>query len=193
MAVDINHIPNIAAFIRGAWPVSTDALTQLASHMQRHTFPRRHVLIREGYTDGQVWFVERGMTRSYWLVDGREVTTSFSVAGCVVFSMDEVYYSQPSKEFVESIGPIEAYSVDVDLLQHLVSTDIGLANWWRVIHQNEYRRLHQSHKERLTLEAAERYREFSRQFPFVCRSARLSDIASYLGISPATLSRIRRK
>lgn len=131
------------------------------------------------------------MTRSYWLVDGEEVTTSFSIGGCIVFSMDEVYYSQPSQEYVESIEPIDAYGIDVSRLMELVSTNNELCNWWRVIHQNEYRRIHQSHKERLTLEAAERYKEFYRQFPEVCRRARLTDIASYLGITAATLSRIR--
>ena len=105
--------------------------------------------------------------------------------------MDEVYYSLPSKEYVESIGAIEAFSVGVGQLMQLVSTDIELANWWRVIHQNEYRRLHRSHKERLTLGASERYEAFRRQFPQICACARLADIASYLGLTPATLSRIR--
>ncbi len=191
MAVDAARIPNITEFILRASPVSQATIARLASLMERKTFPRRHILIREGFADGKVWFVENGATRSYWLVDGREVTTSFSVAGCVVFSMDEVYYSLPSKEYVESIVAIEAFSVGVGQLMQLVSTDIELANWWRVIHQNEYRRLHRSHKERLTLGASERYEAFRSQFPQICACARLADIASYLGLTPATLSRIR--
>lgn len=114
-----------------------------------------------------------------------------SIPNIVVFSMDEVYYSLPSREYVETIEPVEAYGIRTAQLMELVESNLELCNWWRVIHQNEYRRLHQSHKERLTLDAANRYREFSQQFPEVCRRARLTDIASYLGISPATLSRIR--
>lgn len=191
MAVDLQHIPNIVAFIRGAWPVEEASLTLIASRLVARTFPRRCKLVSEGRCDGMVWFMENGMTRSYWLVDGEEITTSFSIAGCVVFSMDEVYYSLPSKEFVESIEPVEAYGIAVEELMELVSTDIGLCNWWRVIHQNEYRRIHRSHKERLTLDASARYRAFSEQFPEVCRRARLTDIASYVGVDPSTLSRIR--
>lgn len=191
MAVPLADIPHIVDFIRRAWHVSDASLELLASTLEPCHFPRRHRLVSEGLRHRKAWFIESGMTRSYWLVDGNEVTTSFSVAGCIVFSMDEVYYSLPSKEYVESIGPVKACSIAIDELLRLVSTNLELANWWRVIHQNEYRRLHRSHKERLTLGAAERYREFSRQFPDICRSARLTDIASYLGISPATLSRIR--
>ncbi len=192
MAIDFEHIPNIVSFIRNAWPVGDEALAQLTCLMKQRNFPRRTLMVSEGEFAHNVWFMERGMTRSYWMVDGEEVTTSFSVAGCVVFSMDEVYYGTPSKEYVESIVPVEAYGVNINQLMELISNNLDLCNWWRVIHQNEYRRLHQSHKERLSLDATERYREFARQFPIVCRNARLTDIASYLGIAPATLSRVRR-
>lgn len=191
MSVAIDSIPNIVTFVRRAWPVGDDALHMLANGLEKQMFPRRSKIVGEGRMDGKVWLVESGMTRSYWLVDGQEVTTSFSIAGCVVFSMDEVYYALPSREYVETIEPVEAYGIGISRLMNMVESNLELCNWWRVIHQNEYRRLHQSHKERLTLDAANRYREFSQQFPEVCRRARLTDIASYLGVSLATLSRIR--
>lgn len=105
--------------------------------------------------------------------------------------MDELYYGRPSEEYIETVEPVIAYAITTDRLTDLVSTRLDLARWWAAIHQDEYRRLHRSHKERLTLSAADRYREFASQFPEVARRARLSDIASYLGISPSTLSRIR--
>lgn len=61
----------------------------------------------------------------------------------------------------------------------------------KVIHQNEYRRLHRSHKNQLTLSAKERYETFKQQFPEVCRRVQLGYIASYLGITLPTLSRLR--
>lgn len=64
-------------------------------------------------------------------------------------------------------------------LRRLWKTNLELSNWGRIIHQNEYRRLHRSHKERLTLPARERYEAFVRQFPEVCRRANLDFIASY--------------
>lgn len=187
------HIPNITGFIRGAWPVSEAALELLVSRLTPQNFPRRTNLVREGVLSGNAWFIEEGMTRSYWMVDGDEITTSFTTSGSIVFSMDEVYYGIASKEYVESIGPVTAYRISVSDLRDLVSSNLDLCNWWRVIHQNEYRRIHRSHKERLTLDAANRYEQFSLQFPEVARMAPLNYIASYLGINPSTLSRIRRR
>lgn len=150
-------------------------------------------MVREGVALGHAYFIERGMTRSYWIVDGQEVTTSFSTEGGLVFSMDELYYGLASQEYVETVEPVEAFAITVDDLRHLTCSNLELTNWMRVIHQNEYRRIHRSHKEQLTLPARERYEAFAAQFPSVCRRARLTDIASYLGITSSTLSRIRAR
>ena len=126
-----------------------------------------------------------------WVVDGEEVTTSFSVEGGIVFSMDELYYGRPSEEEVETLEEVEAYRIPLAELTRLWETNLELCNWGRIAHQNEYRRLHRSHQERLALPARERYEAFRRQFPDVCRRANLSYIASYLGITLSTLSRLR--
>ena len=95
-----------------------------------------------------------------------------------MFSMDEMYYNKTSEEFVETLEEVEAYRISLTALNHLFHTNIELANWGRIIHQNEYRRLHRSHKERLTLSAKERYEAFQQQFPEICRQVKLGYIAS---------------
>lgn len=186
-------MPTVIAAIRRAWPVSDEAVSELMSLVEPCSFPKRHRLVREGVAEGKAYFIEKGMTRSYWMVDGEEITTSFSTEGGIVFSMDELYYGTLSEEYVETIEPVTAFAITLDDLRHLWETRLDFANWSRVIHQNEYRRLHRSHKERLTLTAAERYLAFRNQFPEVCRRANLGYIASYLGISPSTLSRLRKR
>lgn len=182
---------NIAASIRAAWPVSDESLRELEACLVPCRFPRRHVLVQAHARCRSAWFIERGMTRSYWVVDGEETTTSFSTEGSIVFSMDELYYDRPSEEYVETIEEVEAYRISLSDLRRLFETRLEWANWGRVIHQNEYRRLHRSHKERLTMTAGERYESFRRQFPEVCLRANLGHIASYLGITSSTLSRLR--
>lgn len=107
--------------------------------------------------------------------------------------MDELYYNKLSEEFVETLEDVVAYKISLADLNRLFQTNIELANWGRIIHQNEYRRLQRSHKERLALPAKERYEEFKQQFPQVCQRANLGYIASYLGIKLSTLSRLRAK
>lgn len=179
--------------MRALCPVSDETVKMLLAKVEPCRYPRKYRLIKENMYCKYAYFIERGMTRSFWLVDGEEITTSFSSDGGIVFSMDELYYNKPSEEFVETLEEVEAYKILITDLTHLFSTNLELSNWGRIIHQNEYRRLHRSHKERLTLPAKERYEEFKKQFPEVCRLANLGYIASYLGITLSTLSRLRAK
>ena len=103
----------------------------------------------------------------------------------------EFYYNKLSEEFVETLEEVVAYKISLSDLNRLFQTNIELANWGRIIHQDEYRRLHRSHKERLTLPAKERYEEFKQQFPQIYQRVNLGYIASYLGITLSTLSRLR--
>ncbi len=170
--------------------ISDQSLAKLTAALEPCRFAKRQRLIEEGRLANAAYFIEKGMTRSFWMVDGEEITTSFSTEGNIVFSMDEIYYGRPSEEYVEAIEDIEAYRISSATLRRLVTADLDLSVWWGAIHQYEYRRLHQSHKERLTLPAKERYEAFRRQFPDVCRRAQRAYIASYLGVTPSTLSRL---
>lgn len=183
---------NIIEKMRLAYPVSDESIQLLKEQLTLCHFPKKYRLVEADKYCKAAYFIEKGMTRSFWLVNGEEITTSFSCEGGIVFSMDELYYGKLSEEYVETLEEVTAYRISLTSLLHLFQTNIELANWGRVIHQDEYRRLHRSHKERLTLAAKERYEAFQKQFPQVCQRAQLGYIASYLGITLPTLSRIRK-
>lgn len=182
---------NVIDKITSLYPISDDTIRTLKESVTICHFPKKHLLIKENTFSRSAYFIEKGMTRSFWLVNGEEITTSFSWEGGIVFSMDEFYYNKLSEEFVETLEEVVAYKISLSDLNRLFQTNIELANWGRIIHQDEYRRLHRSHKERLTLPAKERYEEFKQQFPQIYQRVNLGYIASYLGITLSTLSRLR--
>ncbi len=182
---------NVIDKINSLYPISDDTIQTLKENVSLCHFPKRFQLIKANQFCKSAYFIEKGMTRSFWLVNGEEITTSFAWEGSIVFSMDELYYNKMSEEFVETLEDVVAYRISLNDLLQLFQTNIELANWGRIIHQNEYRRLHRSHKEHLTLSAKERYKKFMQQFPQVCQRVQLGYIASYLGITLSTLSRLR--
>ena len=177
--------------MRSVTPVSDTTAQLLAAHLEECRFRKRDMILAGGVFCRYVWLVERGFVRHFWLEEGREIVTSFSVEGHLIFSMDEFYYGLPSQEYAQAAEPVEGWRIPTAELERLFCENLELCNWGRLIHQNEYRRLHQSHKERLTLPAEARYERFCEQFPEICRRASLGDIASYLGMDQSTLSRIR--
>ena len=77
---------NIVRTIRVYYPVSDEALATLAHGFEKQVFPVKTLIIRAGQFDRQVHFIEKGMTRSYTLHDGKEVTTWFSMEGDVALN-----------------------------------------------------------------------------------------------------------
>ena len=136
-------------------PLSEDTIRELTACVTPERYPKKYRLVEAGKYARAAFFIEKGMTRSYWLVNGQEITTSFSCEGGIVFSMDELYYGKISEEYVETIEEVLVYRISLEDLRRLFHTNLELSNWGRIIHQNEYRRLHRSHKERLTLSAKE--------------------------------------
>lgn len=177
--------------MREVCPVSDKSVALLAGHLEECRFAKREMILRGGIYCRYAWLVESGFVRHFWLEEGREIVTSFSVEGHLIFSMDEFYYGRPSEEYAQAAERVEAWRIPLSELERLFRENLDLCNWGRLIHQNEYRRLHRSHKERLTLPADARYEMFRSQFPEICERASLGDIASYLGMDQSTLSRIR--
>ena len=141
---------NILNKINSLFPISDDTVQVLKENVTCCRFPKKYQLIKADTYCKSAFFIEKGITRSFWLVDGEEVTTSFAGEGSIVFSMDELYYGKISEEYVETLEEVEAYQISLATLTHLFETNIELCNWGRIIHQNEYRRLHRSHKDHLT-------------------------------------------
>ena len=157
---------NVIEMMTSLYPVSDDTIQLLKDNVTLCHFPKKYQLIKANQYSRSAYFIEKGMTR---------------------------YYNKRSEEFVETLEDVVAYKIALSDLIRLFQTNIELANWGRIIHQNEYRRLHRSHKDRLTLSAKERYEEFMQQFPQICQRVQLGYIASYLGITLPTLSRLRSR
>lgn len=177
--------------MREVAPIGAETAALLGNYLTPCRFDKREMILEKGKKCRYVWLLEQGMVRHYWMREGNEIVTSFSIEGHLVFSMDELYYGQKSQEYAQAVEPVEAYRIPVKTLNGLFTTHLELCNWGRIIHQNEYRRLHHTHRERLMLPAKERYEMFMHEFPEVSLRANLYDIASYLGVTPSTLSKLR--
>lgn len=83
---------NVIDKITSLYPISDDTIRTLKESVTICHFPKKHLLIKENTFSRSAYFIEKGITRSFWLVNGEEINTSFSWEGGIVFSMDEFYY-----------------------------------------------------------------------------------------------------
>ena len=138
-----------------------------------------------------VYFIEKGITRSFILHNGKQITTWFSKEGDAACGSWDLYRNKVGFEYVETLEETTAYSVSIVQLNELYRSYIDLANWMRVLQQENFLRLQDIHIRRLNWSAKERYEHLIKECPELFQRVNLGYIASFLGITQQSLSRIR--
>lgn len=182
---------NIIESIKKRHSVSDDSISLLTSNFEEHLFPVKTHIIEANKFDRNVFFIESGLTRSYVLTDGKETTTWFSKEGDWTYGSLDFLKNKAGFEYVQTLEETVAYSIPIDTLNELFRTNIELANWARISHQDAFLLLQDLRIERLTLSAKERYEKILRDFPGLYNRVNLGYISSYLGVTLPTLSKIR--
>ena len=182
---------NIVASIKRYYPVSDKTIEELSSHFEVLKLPRKHLLIEGGKLDRNVYFIEQGFCRSYCLRDGKEMTTWFSREGDITFAPKNLYHNKPGYEYVELLENCLFYVIPIETLNELYRTNIEIANWSRVIHQECLLQLDQIYIDRLFLSAKDRYEKLIKAYPDLLQRANLGHVASFLGMTQQNLSRLR--
>lgn len=185
------YMNNIVASIKEKYPVSDDSIYLLTSHFEKHLFPAKTHIVSANKPDRKVFFIELGLTRSYILTDGKETTTWFSKEGDWTYGSLDFLKNKTGFEYVQTLEETVAYSIPIDTLNWLFQTNVELANWARIVHQEAFLLLQDLRIERLTLSAKERYEKLLGDFPCLHNRVNLGYISSYLGVTLPTLSRIR--
>ncbi len=84
--MDFIKLNNIINGIRRYYPVSDCSINEIAQHFTEQYLPKHHLLTRPGIKDNYVYFIEQGCTRTFLLIDGKEITNWFSLEGDITFS-----------------------------------------------------------------------------------------------------------
>ncbi|NML21150.1 Crp/Fnr family transcriptional regulator [Pseudoflavitalea sp. G-6-1-2] len=177
--------------IQSLYPLSSEAFELFISHLEQVNLPKGHQLFREGRTGSQLYFIEKGMARAFSVRDNKEITYWFGAEGDVAISYFSYVANKPGYETVELLEDSVLYSISQENLQELYSTNIEISNWGRKLAEYELIRTEQAFVVQQSLPAATRYQQLLDQNPHLIRRVQLGYIASYLGVTQVTLSRIR--
>ena len=163
----------------------------LKEHLEEVQFSKGTLLLQQHRIEKHIYFIKKGMVRAYAPTPDQEVTFWFGAEGATAVSMKSYVSNEPSYENIELLEDCSFYKINADVLQKLYQTDIEIANWGRKFAENE---LIKSEKRLISLQfksAKERYLELITHHPGLLQRVALRHLASYLGITQVSLSRIR--
>ncbi|MBE9466226.1 Crp/Fnr family transcriptional regulator [Dyadobacter subterraneus] len=171
--------------------LSENSLSDFISILEKVEYPKGHVLIKAGRIERSVYFVETGIARAYLDKEDREVTFWFGAESDVLLSYNSFFLGLPGYESIELLEDSVLYKISNEVLQKLYSSDLEIANWGRKLVESELIKTEERFISRQFKTATVRYEDFINSYPNVLQRVNLGHIASYLGISQVTLSRIR--
>ncbi|MCY7352318.1 MAG: Crp/Fnr family transcriptional regulator [Cytophagaceae bacterium] len=156
-------------------------------------FDRGRLITRRGEVENQIYFVISGIVKIYFVHGEREICVDFAFEQDLVNSFISFATRQPSVLALQAITPVEALCVSHSEVVRFNDLSKNSERLGRLIMEQLYIRKSRKEMKLLSQTAEERYFDLMTRHPEVGRQIPIKDIASYLGIHPESLSRIRKK
>lgn len=180
-------------FIDKIHPLPLASKKALVKSIEEVELPKGHILFKADKIERNIYFLKKGIVRAYVNSDSNDVTFWFGLEGDTVLSINGYVKNRKGYESVELLEDCEFYKLKNATLQTLFEVDINIANWGRK--QMEYALIETEERliSRLIKTATECYADLLKHEPDLLKRVNLNHIASYLGITQVSLSRIRAK
>lgn len=172
--------------------LSKDALDKFAEILVPLKFKRGETPVKEGDICDSLYYIEKGLTRQYYVKNGKEVTEHLEYEGGIVMCIESFFLQEPSRLVIETLEPSKIYAIPYNKLQELTRTSYEFCQLMFSFLEHSLI-LSQRKADTLRFESAkERYLRTLNDHPDLVRRAPLHYLASYLQMTPETLSRVRK-
>lgn len=168
-----------------------DELDVLESIIQPIKYQKGQLILAEGQTCRNIYYIERGLVRQFYFKNGKEVTEHLGVDHTIFMCIESLFKEEPTRLQVEALEPTLVYALPKDRLEAAAIRNVNIQMLYRKILE-ESLILSQVHADLVRFESApNRYKRLCELSPQVVLRAPLTYIANYLQMTPETLSRIR--
>lgn len=170
-----------------------NAIFESQTEAEHLSVPSKSLLLEEGRIADRLYLIRKGCLRLFFCDEGRDITFQFFFEGDAVASFDSLYRRTPSLFSLESIEPAEVSAIRRDDFFALAEQYPALRKACEEKLAERFHVYQQLFLSRIRDTPQQRYEELLREHPDIIRRVPQHYIASYLGITPVSLSRIRNR
>lgn len=166
----------------------------ILSKFKCHTFSAKEYLLKEDQISQRLYFIVNGLVRVFYLKGGKEITTYLSCDNGFVYSYSSFINQTKSFEFIQCLEDTETLSIDFNGMQELYESIPKWQKVGRILSESTVVCLSDRLLKIHAIPAREKYVDFLKTSPKkIVQRTPLIHIASFLGITPESLSRIRKE
>ncbi len=170
-----------------------EAQAALQEGFEEVVLSKNEYLLTEGKTCRHLYFLQQGALRGFYNLDGKEITYWFGFENDFVTSFHSYITGEPAVENIQLMEGSILWAISKDRLAGLFNQYQEIERLVRIIQEKYYMQLEERFVNAQFKTATERYEHLLHQTPHILERVPLGPVASYLGISQETLSRIRSR
>ncbi|UKK54957.1 Crp/Fnr family transcriptional regulator [Prevotella sp. E2-28] len=154
-------------------------------------FAKNEKILGEGETCEYIYWVVKGLVRQYYFKNGKDLTEYMATENTIVMSIESLFMEKPSSQIIQTLEPTIVYAMSKKELEAVAMRSVNIQILYRKILE-ESLIISQQRADMLRFESAQdRYQKLVKSCPQLVLRAPLVYIASYLQMTPETLSRVR--
>lgn len=175
-------------------PVEAEHFEMLLKLMCEKNFDKKELLVEEGIKNNQIYFIEQGSCYSYLTEPGGEKqVVQFAIESNWISDPYSFFSGQQAIYSLEALEPLKTLALNKQNFQKACDTIPWFDRFFRILIQNAYISIQYRLAKTNSQEIEKRYKEFAKLHPQLIQRIPQYLIASYLGVKPQSLSRIRKE
>ncbi|HEY6951502.1 MAG TPA: Crp/Fnr family transcriptional regulator [Bacteroidota bacterium] len=155
---------------------------------------KRQFILQEGNVCKHITFVTDGCLRAYTVdSNGEEHVIQFAIEDWWISDLQSFLTGNPATYNIDALEDSEVLLLELEARERMLLAVPKLERFFRLLQEGNYVAMHHRIEESLSASAEERYLSFTKTYPNLVQRVPQGQVASYLGITPQSLSRIRKE
>jgi CRP-like cAMP-binding protein len=180
--------------IFGKSDMTKDEIETVIAKFKPINCDKNSYLLQEGKIAKHYWFVESGFVRSYVTdTEGNDITTNFYAQGDIVIDWPSFFLRTPTRENIQALSDCVCWQLDFDTFQEFFHSIKNFREQGRTTLVGSYFALKRHSISIIADQAKDRYLRLLNEKPHIVQNVSLKHIATYLGITDTSLSRLRKE
>jgi len=192
---DVNIFPEtLFKSIVSKAPVNENEFESIAPYFKYETICKKQKLVTEGHYTDKAFFIQKGLLVSYKTLDNGDIqVVRFAKENFWIGDLNSFLTGAKALFTIEALEPSDLWSITKAGLEHAMRHSPGFETYFRILIQTAYASLLVQLSDIYSQDAKAKYNRLREQYPDLLQRVPQYLIASYLGILPSSLSRIRNQ
>ncbi|MHC2992163.1 cyclic nucleotide-binding protein [Pontibacter sp. HJ8] len=174
-------------------PLTNQEQEQIKAYLTPKKLRKRQYLLQEGDVCKTIAFVEKGALREYAIENGSEHIIQFAIEGWTISDLLSFLTGEPATYNIDALEDAELVLISRSAHEELLQKQPKYETYIRLLITSAYIALQRRLTSNISLPIEERYTTFTETYPDIAQRVPQHMIASFMGVTPETLSRIRKK